>query len=214
MARLDPADLLVYVIVDPSYLGERDIADVAETILESGVRALQLRHKGASREDLLAEAVAVRKVTARHGALFIVNDHLDIALESGADGLHVGPDDLAVSHVRERAPGLIVGASAGSPDRAVALQIEGADYLGCGAIWSAHASKQNASAPRGLAMIESVSSAVDIPIVGIGGVTIERAPAVIRAGAAGAAVIRAVLGAPNPGIAATQLVEACRAASS
>lgn len=212
MSRIEPSDLRVYVIIDPSRFVSGEFETVTDSILSAGVRAIQLRDKEADRDDLLRQAATLRRLTARHDALLIINDHLDIALETGADGVHLGPGDLSVDEARSRAPGLIIGGSAGTVDRALELQAQGADYLGCGALWSAGDSKPDASEPRGVQIIRAVTSAVEIPVVGIGGITLERAPSVMQAGASGVAVIRAVLDAQDPGRAAAELLDHCSAA--
>lgn len=191
----------LYVILDPDHLlPDHDIDEVARAALEGGARIIQLRDKRAGVRDLITSARRLQRLCADYGATFIINDRVDVALASGADGVHLGPGDMLVSDARRIAPSLLIGASAGSVDVARELVEQGADYLGVGAIFEARASKPDASAPRGLQVVENVRAAIgaDIPCVGIGGVTLENAPEVLAAGASGVAVIRAVSGQSDP----------------
>jgi thiamine-phosphate pyrophosphorylase len=181
--------------------------ELAGAIFRAGVPIIQLRAKGATDDELRVWSADFAVAAVEHDALFVVNDRVDIALEVGADGVHLGPNDMSIAQARERSADLIIGGSAGDVRRARKLVEQGVDYLGCGAIWNATASKENASEARGLEMIREISSAVSVPIVGIGGVTLERAPRVRKAGAAGVAVIRAIAGQPDPGVAAAAFVE-------
>ncbi|MBA2664163.1 MAG: thiamine phosphate synthase [Bradymonadaceae bacterium] len=197
--NLKHTDWRVYVIVDPEHMpSTATLEDVARQALGGGAGVLQLRDKRASSSELLERASALARLCHAHGALFIVNDRLDIALASGADGVHLGPDDLPINVARRLAPDLILGGSAGSPERARELVELGVDYLGVGAIFEARPSKANASAPRGVEIIGQVVAVVDVPIVGIGGITAQNARQVILAGASGVAVIREVIASPNP----------------
>jgi len=126
-----------------------------------------------------------------------VNDRLDIALAASADGVHLGPEDLPVRAARRVAgPGLLIGASTGTPDEALVAWEEGADYLGCGSVFRTR-SKADAGEPIGLQGLEAVVVAVPLPVIAIGGITPENAPSVWRSGAAGVAVISALLQ-PSP----------------
>jgi thiamine-phosphate pyrophosphorylase len=155
----------------------------------------------------------MRDLTRAAGALLIVNDRLDVALAAEADGLHVGPDDLPVAVARRLLrPGMILGASAGTVEEAIAAERDGADYLGVGAVYEARGSKADAGAPVGPARVRAIRGAVRIPIVGIGGIKAENATAVIEAGADGVAVITAVVAAPDIAAAAARIVEAVRSA--
>jgi thiamine-phosphate pyrophosphorylase len=138
-------------------------------------------------------------MTQATGALFIVNDDPDLAIAVGADGVHLGPDDLSPSEARRMAPdGFIIGGSAGTVERALALEADGVDYLGVGAIYDAHLTKPTASPPRGVGVIREIGSRVSIPLVAIGGITPDNAAEALRAGADGIAVVRAILDARSP----------------
>ncbi|MBW3534325.1 MAG: thiamine phosphate synthase [Gemmatimonadetes bacterium] len=193
--------LRLIVITDPR-LPERHgrtVETVVEAALAAGARAIQLRDKGAPARILLDRARRLRALTREAGALLFVNDRLDVALAAGADGVHLGPDDLPLAAVREAAgDALLVGYSTDDPERARRAREEGAAYLGCGDVFGT-GSKADAGAVIGLERLDEVARAVAIPVVAIGGVTPERAADVARTAAAGTAVIGAVMGAADPG---------------
>lgn len=198
--------LTVYFICDPEHLGAAAVETVASAI-SGGATAIQLRSKSSTTLETLALARHLRMVT-QDRALFIVNDRADIAVACGADGVHVGPNDLPVEDVKRFFPGLIVGGSANSIDRARALEALGADYLGCGAVFDARAVKPDATSPQGVQWLAHMAEAITIPFVGIGGITVENAASVISAGACGVAVVREIGSAASPARAATRLAEA------
>lgn len=196
MTRRPPAargDWRVYVITaDPAQARGRSHLDIAEAAVRGGATAVQLRMKDAPARIVLETA---RRIAARcraAGVAFIVNDRVDVALAAGADGVHVGQDDLPAEAARAllgAAP--LLGVSAATPDEAAAASRGGADYLGVGAVY-ATATKADAGEAVGLARIREVAASCELPVVGIGGITIGNAAAVVRAGAAGVAVITAV----------------------
>lgn len=206
--KLERADWRVYVILDPARLpAGTDLLDTAQRALRGGAGVLQLRDKQSDAGTLVERAQALQDLCDGHDALFIVNDRLDIALAAGADGVHLGPNDIPIGRARQIAPDLLIGGSAGTLERAQALAEQGADYLGVGAIFNAHPSKPDASAPRGPQVLAEITGELDIPIVGIGGITADNAAQVTRAGAAGVAVIRAVVANDDPERAARRLLE-------
>lgn len=163
--------------------------------LEAGAPAVQLRDKEAGGGELLRSARELRALTREHDALLFVNDRLDVALAAGADGVHVGAGDLPVASVRGAAPaGFLIGCSTDDPERAVAAERDGASYIGCGAVYGT-SSKDVGGEVIGTARLAEVARAVSIPVVAIGGVTVARAAEVAASGAAGSAVIGAVMGA-------------------
>jgi thiamine-phosphate pyrophosphorylase len=140
----------------------------------------------------------LRRETKERGALLFVNDRLDVALAIGADGVHLGPDDPPVDEVRRRvSPSFLIGTSTDDPQEAREAERLGADYLGVGAVWPTPSKGDTGEAigPEGLSR---VARAVSSPVVGIGGITSERVPLLGGTGAAGAAVIGAVMTAPDP----------------
>ena len=197
----------------------RALSDVVREALAAGAPTIQLRLKSASARELLEAAQTLMPIVRSAGALFIVNDRLDVALAAGADGVHLGPDDLPVKDVRRVtgaravdadarsgvADTFIVGYSTDTTDEAARAEAEGADYLGVGAVY-ATANKSDAGDVIGLEGLRRVVKAVSIPVVAIGGITPERAPAVAKAGACGSAAIGAVMSAAEPAEAVRELL--------
>lgn len=190
--------LRVLVLTDRRLAAPRDVSQVVRAALAGGVRAIQLRNKGDSARELVEAGRSLREATRACGALLFVNDRLDVALALEADGVHLGPHDLPVAAVRACAPpGFLIGRSADDPDVARAAVAEGADYIGCGTVYPT-TTKADAGDVIGLAGLERVARAVPVPVVAIGGITVERAAEIPATGAAGVAVVGAVMAAPDP----------------
>jgi thiamine-phosphate pyrophosphorylase len=179
---------------------------VAAAALRGGADVLQLRHKKLARGELLALARRIREITTQSGALFVVNDHVDIALLSKADGVHLGPDDLSIASALRIADGrLLVGASASTPETARAAIVEGADYLGSGPAFATPIkSEKQVIGPEGVAAITAVAGS-KVPVFAIGGIDESNIAQVTAAGLRRACVIRAVADAPDPEQAARRL---------
>ena len=200
------------VITDEVLARPRALSGVVREALAGGAPTIQLRLKSASARELLEAAQTLMPVVRSAGALFIVNDRLDVALAAGADGVHLGPDDLPVKDVRRVADArsgvadtFIVGYSTDTTDEAARAEAEGADYLGVGAVY-ATANKSDAGDVIGLKGLRRVVKAVSIPVVAIGGIPPERAPAVAKTGACGSATIGAVMSAAEPAEAVRELL--------
>lgn len=186
-------DLRLVVITDALMAKPRAVEDVVRAALEAGAPAVQLRDKQANARALFEQAVRLRAITASLGALLIVNDRLDVALAAHADGVHLGPDDMPVAAARRAAPRpFLIGWSTDDPTRARAAEAAGADYLGCGAVFGT-TSKDVGGERIGPEGLKRVVDAVQIPVVGIGGVNLENISALAGTGAAGVAVIGAVM---------------------
>ena len=182
------------------------VFEVAAAALRGGADVLQLRHKKLARGELLALARRIREITTQSGALFVVNDHVDIALLSKADGVHLGPDDLSIASALRLADGhLLVGASASTPETARAAIVEGADYLGSGPAFATPIkSEKQVIGPEGVAAITAVAGS-KVPVFAIGGIDESNIAQVTAAGLWRACVIRAVADAPDPEQAARRL---------
>jgi len=190
----------------------RDHLDVAGAALQAGCPMLQLRAKDLSTCELLALGTQLRQLTRDCGALLIVNDRVDIALAVEADGVHLGEQDLPISIARRLlGKQAIIGASAATPERAIAAKCHGASYIGVGPIYST-SSKADAGDAIGCAPIEQIKDAAGLPVLAIGGITRDNVAAVIRAGADGVAVISAVSEADDMAGATSALLDAIRAA--
>ena len=181
-----------------------DLASRVEAAVRGGVDVVQLREKRA-REELLSLAEELREICARGGALFTVNDDIELAQLSGAAGVHLGQEDEIPAKAREiLGPDAIVGRSAGTVEEAREALREGADYLGVGTVF-ATPTKPDADV-AGLSLVEEVvREGLPLPWFAIGGITLETAPEVAAAGAPGFAVVRAILDAEDPEAAAREL---------
>ncbi len=202
------AERLRLIVVTDADCGGRDLVDVVRAALRGGAPAIQLRMKDGAARDMVEMAQALLAETRPAGALLFVNDRVDVAVIAGADGAHVGQDDLPVAAARRVSPpGFLLGVSAESVELALQAEAEGADYVGVGPVY-ATGSKADAGEPIGLERIAEVAAAVKIPVVGIGGIAVGNARAVVESGAAGVAVISAVMRADDPESAARELLRA------
>ena len=191
-------NLMLYVITDRGLSGGKSHLQVAEEAVRGGADVIQLRDKTSSSRDLYNSADQIREITRKHGVPLIINDRLDIALAVGADGLHVGQEDLPARVARILlGPSRILGVSAGSLEEALQAEKDGADYLGVGPVFEARATKADAGEPKGLTLISKIHQHCQIPIFAIGGINLVNVPAVFQAGADGIAVISAVVAAPD-----------------
>jgi len=204
-ARRDVLDRLhLCTITDATLYPGRDHVAVAAAALAGGADMIQLRDKTGDVRALLPQARAIRALCRASGALFIVNDRLDLALAAGADGVHVGQEDLPAEAARRLLPpGGILGVSTHSREQAEAARAAGADYIGFGPMFPT-GTKETGYAPRGLTALREVRAAVPLPILAIGGINLENAAEVIAAGATAPAVISAIVAAPDVAAAAAR----------
>lgn len=176
-----------------------------DRLVEAGVDAIQVRAKGIPDRDLLRLVTEILEAVNGR-AKVIVNDRLDIALAAGADGVHLGLDDLPVAAARRLAPqGFVVGGTCRNVEHAVRAKESGADYVGVGPVY-ASTSKNGLPDPIGLAMLEQVAEV--LPAIAISGITLERVPEVMAHGAHGIAVIAAITRAEDPAKAAGEIADA------
>ena len=199
------ADMLrLYAVTDRRWLNGRTLAEAVESAIRGGVTCVQLREKSLDGGDLLNEAKQVLAVCRKYHVPLIINDDPQIALACGADGVHVGQQDMSPRILRAMlGPEKIVGVSAATVDEAVQAAKDGADYLGCGAVF-ATGTKTN-TRPVDAARLRAVCEASNVPVVAIGGITAENAPQLRGSGIAGIAVVSAIFAQPDPGAAAVQL---------
>ncbi len=195
----------LYLVTDEQLSRGRETAEIVRAAIRGGVDAVQLRGKDLPIREQLAIGRALRTITREAGVLLIVNDRVDLALALDADGVHVGQDDLPAEVARQLVgAGRIVGVSAATIAEARAARDAGADYLGVGAIYGT-ATKPDAGTPTGPALLGLIAGAVELPLVGIGGIGVTNAAEVIAAGAAGVAVVSAIVAADDPERAARDL---------
>ncbi len=187
----------LYAILDRSVARGRDLPGLLDAVLAGGCRLVQLREKTMPLGDLLPLARSLARRCHEVGALLIVNDRADLALAAGADGLHVGQDDLPARQARGLLPpGMILGVSTHDPEQARRAVADGADYVAVGSIFPT--TTKAGFQLVGPELIRRVRLEVPVPLVGIGGITAENAPAVLGAGADAVAVISALCAAPDP----------------
>jgi thiamine-phosphate pyrophosphorylase len=183
----------LYVILDRQFLNGRDELDVTRQIIEGGARIIQYRDKQSKKGELLLVAHRLREFCSQAGILFIINDHLDVAMAVGADGLHVGQEDLPLPVIRRELPiDRIIGCSVTTLSQAVKAQTEGADYIAIGSIF--HTTTKREATVVGLDTPKEIKRTVSIPVVAIGGINHNNVDEVVAAGADAIAVVSAVLG--------------------
>ena len=197
--------LRLYVIPDRSIGAPRSLLEQTEAALAGGATTIQLRDKQLEGRELLAAATAMAELCRRAGALFIVNDRLDIALLANAHGAHLGQDDLPADAARRLCPpGFIVGVSAQNEEQARRAKAHGADYLGIGAVYP---TQTKDAAALGLDGVRGVATATDLPSVAIGGINLANASEVMAAGVDGLSVISAIVAAPDVSAASRLFLE-------
>ena len=196
----------LYVIVDTQFLGSRDPLEAARRVIQAGVKIIQLRDKNLDKNALLQLAGEMQNLCKRNNVLFIMNDHLDIALAIEADGLHIGQADFPVAVARKLMPiGMLLGVSASTVEEAQSAEKLGADYLGVGAIFPTQ-SKDEIKVV-GVERIAEIRAVTNLPLAAIGGISAANIDSVINEGADSACVISAVLGAPDISQAARRFIE-------
>ena len=190
--KLSPSDLRLYAVTDRRALPAGvTLAQAVEAALDGGVTCLQLREKEASAGEILALARTLLPLCRARRVPLLINDRVDIALAAGADGVHLGQDDLPLPEARALlGPDRILGATAHTVEEALRAQAEGADYLGVGAMFPT-GTKTN-TIPTSADTLKAICAAVSIPVVAIGGVTAQNLPTLAGTGIAGAAVVSAI----------------------
>ncbi len=176
------------------------------TAVSAGVRFFQYRNKSGSKRAIYETARLLAQAARRAGALFLVNDHADIAAAVDADGVHLGQEDLPIEAARKLLGGHgVIGISTHSREQAIAAEALGADYIGFGPIFAT--STKAAGSTQGIDALASITKAVAIPVIAIGGINHDNVQVVMKAGADGAAVISAILSAPDLKQAAEQMIK-------
>jgi len=197
----------LYVITDEAIAGGLSHVEIAERAIGGGADVIQLRDKECGSLELCRIGRTLCVITKKTGTLFIVNDRLDVALACGANGVHLGQDDMRVDTARQVAPpGFIIGSSVGSVDEAVKAEQEGADYIALSPVFSTP-SKVDAGPGRGIGLLREIRHHVSVPVIAIGGINRNNVRDVIAAGADGVAVISAVVGSPDITRAAREIRE-------
>ena len=194
--RLDKKDLLLYAVTDRHWLGDRTLYEVVKESLDGGATFIQLREKNLDTAHFLEEAKELKKLCAEYKVPFVINDNVDIALQIDADGVHVGQSDMEAGDVRAMlGPDKIIGVSAQTVEQAILAEKRGADYLGVGAVFPT-GSKDDAD-DVSHETLKAICRAVSIPVIAIGGITVENTPYLKGTGICGIAVISAIYGQNN-----------------
>ena len=198
-------DLGVYLVTDrPALLG-RDLLDVVRQAVAGGASMVQLREKTASTREFVELARALVAMLRPCGVPLLINDRVDVALAAGADGVHVGQDDMPAADVRALlGPDAIIGLSVTGEVETRAALGQPVDYLGAGPVF-ATATKKDAGAPQGVAGLAAMVALAAVPVVGIGAIKEDNVRAVLETGASGVAVVSAICSASDPRAAAAQL---------
>jgi thiamine-phosphate pyrophosphorylase len=198
-------DYSLYLVTDRGLAMGRSTLDIVRAAVSGGVTCVQLREKECSAREFIEEALAVRDFLKERGVPLIINDRVDVALAVGADGVHLGQTDMPLKTAQKiLGDSMIIGISAESLEDAVEAEKGGADYLGVSPI-HATPTKTDTAPPLGLEGLRAIRRAVNLPLVGIGGLNLDNAADVIRSGGDGVAVVSAIVSAGDPAGAARNL---------
>lgn len=196
--------MLLYGVTDRGNLHGKTLLQQVEESLKGGVTLVQLREKHLSFQEFLEVAKEMKELCRKYGVPLLINDNVEICIESGADGVHVGQKDMEAGAVREKlGKDKIIGVSARTVEQALTAQNAGADYLGVGAVFST-STKEDAK-PLDHEILKDITKAVDIPVVAIGGISSENVSQLKGTGIDGVAVVSAIYGKENPKEAAENL---------
>lgn len=204
--RLEEKDLLLYAVTDRHWLNGRTLYEVVKESLDGGATFIQLREKELDNEHFLEEAKELKKLCAEYKVPFVINDNVDIAIQMDADGVHVGQSDMEAGDVRAKlGPDKIIGVSAQTVEQAILAEKRGADYLGVGAVFPT-GSKDDAD-DVSHETLKAICDAVSIPVIAIGGITVDNTPELAGTGICGIAVISAIYAADDIPTATAKLKE-------
>ena len=191
MKNLFINDRALFLITDRT-VSNLSLAKMTEKAINAGIKTIQLREKNMTKKELYKEALSVRKFTLKHRAAFIINDYVDIALAVNADGVHLGQEDMPIREARKLlGENKIIGISTHSLKQAVDAQRAGADYIGFGPIFKT--TTKDAGSPKGIESLIEIKKHIKIPVVAIGGITIDNVSEVFKSGADAVAVASGIL---------------------
>lgn len=208
-AGFDPS---LYLVTDVVLAAGRPLDDLVRGAIEGGVTMVQYRDKRSSTRGMIATVRGLLEVTRKAGRPLVVNDRVDVALATDADGVHLGQEDMPAALARRLlGPERILGVTAAGPEQAGEAERAGADYIGCSAVF-ATPTKPDSGTPLGLEGVRGLVASTNLPVVAIGGVRRDNAAELLEAGAAGLAVVSAIMGAADPRLAARELATIVAAA--
>ena len=189
--KLSKDDLLLYAITDRRNLDKKVFFEKIEEALQGGVTILQLREKELDEDSFINEAIEVKNICRKHGVPLIINDNVNVALKSGADGVHVGIEDMPIDEIRRTVPdSFIIGATCKTVEQAQSAERLGADYMGVGAVFPSPTKKNAVRITR--EQLKEICASVSIPAVAIGGISLENVDELKGGGMSGIAVVSAV----------------------
>ena len=208
--RFNEKMLLLYAVTDQAWVGKQPLLEQIEDALKGGATIVQLREKKLDEDSFVEEGIQVRDLCHKYNVPLIINDHVEVALKSGADGVHVGVEDAPVAEIRKRvSPDFIIGATCKTVEQAKIAEAAGADYMGVGAVFPSP-TKTNAVRITNEQLREIVSS-VSIPAVAIGGISYDNVCEMKGSSVSGVAVVSAIFGAEDIEKATSLLKERVRA---
>lgn len=197
MARILPGETDLYALTDTRLSRGRSVMEVAEKLVKSGIKIIQYREKHLSRKAMYEECKILKELASQNNLCFIINDHIDLALSVGADGIHIGQEDLPLLEARSIVgDDMIIGVSTHSPEQALRAVEEGADYIGVGPIFHT-TTKEDVCSPVGLEYLDWVTRNIDIPFVAIGGIKSHNIGQVVAHGAKCCALVSEFVGATD-----------------
>ena len=204
--KLSKDDLLLYAITDRRNLDKIMFFEKIEEALQGGVTILQLREKELDEDSFINEAIEVKNICRKHSVPLIINDNVNVALKSGADGVHVGIEDMPIDEIRRTVPdSFIIGATCKTVEQAQSAERLGADYMGVGAVFPSPTKKNAVRITR--EQLKEICASVSIPAVAIGGISLENVDELKGGGMSGIAVVSAVFSADDIQKAASLLKE-------
>jgi thiamine-phosphate pyrophosphorylase len=207
--KFDPS---LYLVTDLALAAGRPLDEIVRGAIEGGVTMVQYRDKRSGTRAMIEGARAALAVAREAGCPLLINDRVDVALATDADGVHLGQEDMSVAAARSLlGPRRILGATADGPVQAAEAERAGADYIGCNAVFPT-ATKSDTGLPLGLEGLRRLVASTALPVVAIGGVNRSNAADLLDAGAAGLAVVSAIMGATDPRLAARELAATIAAA--
>ncbi len=204
--KYDKKDFLLYAVTDRTWLNGSTLYEQVKQALLGGATFIQLREKNLNNKDFLEEAVQIKKICDNYNVPFIINDNIEIALKTNADGVHVGQNDMEAAQVRKLlGENKILGVSVQTVDQAILAEKQGADYLGVGAIF--HTGSKVDADDVSIKTLKKICEAVNIPVIAIGGINKDNIMKLAGSGICGIAVISAIFAQKDIRLATAELKE-------